>query len=345
MTVPTHIPDFKNLLDVLARRPTARPVLFEFILNTGHIERLSGGGVIERYPEDGAANLRVTIKASCAAGYDFAVVQPWMIKAMSFPAKAREQAESAGMAHGGVIVDRDTFEAYAWPNPQETDWDVLRRIMPDLPDGMKLIVSSPGGILENLMSLIGFEELCLMLVDDPGLLHEITAAIGSRLIAFYEGALQYGCVGAVMVNDDWGFKTQPFFAPAQMREFIAPWHKRMVELIHNSGRPAILHSCGNLKLLWDDIIDDLKFDGKHSNEDAILPVEESYETYGSRIAILGGIDVDFLCRSTPDAIYRRCKATIERTQSRGGYALGSGNSIADYIPAENFHAMLRAALE
>ena len=119
----------------------------------------------------------------------------------------------------------------------------------------------------------------------------------------------------------------------------------MVELIHQSGRPAILHSCGNLKLLWDDIIDDLKFDGKHSYEDTILPVEEAYETYGSRIAILGGIDVDFLCRSTPEQIRRRCRAILEQTMSRGGYALGSGNSIADYIPAENFDAMRAAALE
>lgn len=340
----THTPDFQNLLDVLALRPTAKPVLFEFIINSGHVGRLSGGH-IERDAEDGAANLHVTMKASHVAGYDYAVAQPWMFKAMSFPVKARERAESVGMTHGGVILDRPSFEAYAWPDPLETDWDVLRRITPDLPDGMKIIVCSPGGVLENLISLMGFEDLCLMLVDDQELLHEITGAIGSRLLTFYEGALQHQCVGAVMVNDDWGFKTQPFLAPDQMREFIIPWHRRMVELIHRSGRPAILHSCGNLKLLWGDIIDDLKFDGKHSYEDTILPVEEAYETYGSRVAILGGIDVDFLCRSTPEQIRRRCTAILEQTMSRGGYALGSGNSIADFIPAENFDAMRAAALE
>jgi uroporphyrinogen decarboxylase len=36
---------------------------------------------------------------------------------------------------------------------------------------------------------------------------------------------------------------------------------------------------------------------------------------------------------------------IERTAARVGYALGSGNSIPDYVPAENFDAMRRAALE
>jgi len=184
-----------------------------------------------------------------------------------------------------------------------------------------------------------------MIEDDPGLLHEIADAIGSRLLRHYERGLQHDLIGAAFVNDDWGFKSQPFLAPEHMREFITPWHRRFAETIHAAGRPALLHSCGELKLLWEDIIEDLKYDAKHSYEDAILPVEEAYEKYGSRIAILGGIDVDFLCRSTPDAIYRRSKAMIERTQARGGYALGSGNSIPDYVPAENFDAMRRAGLE
>jgi len=33
----------------------------------------------------------------------------------------------------------------------------------------------------------------------------------------------------------------------------------------------------------------------------------------------------------------------DRAAGRGGYALGSGNSIPNYIPLENYHAMIRAA--
>jgi len=40
--MPKREPNFQNVLDVLARRPTAKPVLFEFIINQGHIERLAG---------------------------------------------------------------------------------------------------------------------------------------------------------------------------------------------------------------------------------------------------------------------------------------------------------------
>ena len=349
MNFPPHEPNFQNILDLLARRPTAKPVLFEFILNGGHIARLAGEPLppasVNPEPAESDRALRLQVQAFIAAGYAYAVIQPWHFRSLRFPGIDREHGESVGMAHGGVIHDRESFENYAWGDPEQTDWDALQRLKPHLPDGMKLIICTAGGVLENLVSLLGYEDLCFMLEDDPALLHEITDSIGSRLLRFYELGLQQKSVGAAFVNDDWGFKSQPFLAPEQMREFITPWHRRFVQTIHAAGRPALLHSCGELKLLWDDIIDDLKFDGKHSYEDTILPVEEAYEKYGSRIAILGGMDVDFLCRATPDAIYRRCKAMIERTQTRGGYGLGSGNSITDYIPVENYNALRRAALE
>jgi uroporphyrinogen decarboxylase len=36
---------------------------------------------------------------------------------------------------------------------------------------------------------------------------------------------------------------------------------------------------------------------------------------------------------------------LERTWERGGYALGSGNSIAEYVPIENYLTMVRVAHE
>ncbi len=90
----------------------------------------------------------------------------------------------------------------------------------------------------------------------------------------------------------------------------------------------------------DDVID-----GKHSFEDVIMPVEDAYERWGERVAILGGIDVYFVCTSTPEEVYQRSKAMLERAEGRGSYALGTGNSVPDYVPQENFFAMTRAATE
>jgi uroporphyrinogen decarboxylase len=56
------------------------------------------------------------------------------------------------------------------------------------------------------------------------------------------------------------------------------------------------------------------------------------------------MDIDFVCRHSPDEVYRRSKAMLERG-SRGGYALGTGNSVPEYIPQENYFAMIAAALD
>lgn len=87
-----------------------------------------------------------------------------------------------------------------------------------------------------------------------------------------------------------------------------------------------------------------RIDGKHSWEDAILPVEEAYETYGDRIAILGGLDMDFLCREPREVITERCRRLLEMSRVKGGYALGTGNSIAPYIPLESFRAIVDTVL-
>ena len=146
-------------------------------------------------------------------------------------------------------------------------------------------------------------------------------------------------------NDDWGFNTQTFLSPEMMRNYLFPWHKKIVETVHKHGKPVLLHSCGNYSEVIEDIIEDMHYDARHSYEDNIIPVEEAYESLQGRIAVLGGIDINFLVKKSPEEIAERCRRLLERSWERGGYALGSGNSIPDYIPVENYMAMLRTAHE
>ena len=335
-------PDFNRLLDVLARRPTAKPVLYEFAIDGGHLRRLAGDKWIES--KDLAISLGNSAQAHAAGGYDYAYL-PWGAPLMYFPLSLRERDRSIAVAHGGLITTREEFDSYPWPDPEATDWSFIDQARPRIPEGMKLIVAVPFGVLENLTFLMGYEELCVALYEDPDLVADMANAVGSRLYRHIERALEHPLVGAVTVNDDWGFKTQTFLSGEQMRQYILPWHKKYVELAHSTGRPAILHSCGCLDSVWEDVIEDLKYDAKHSFEDSIEPVEQVYERYGARIAILGGIDLDWLCRSTPEQITARATAMVERSCERGGFALGSGNSIADFLPAANYDALRRVALD
>jgi len=90
----------------------------------------------------------------------------------------------------------------------------------------------------------------------------------------------------------------------------------------------------------DDIIDYAGFDAKHSYEDQILPITEMKEKYGNRIALLGGIDIDVLCRSEEDVLREYIRNIIRKCAPGGGFAIGSGNSIANYIPMKNYLIML-----
>ena len=67
---------------------------------------------------------------------------------------------------------------------------------------------------------------------------------------------------------------------------------------------------------------------------------EFHAAHGHRLAALGGIDVDFLCRSDEAAVRQRVRATLDQLMPRGGYCLGTGNTVANYIPLENYLAML-----
>ena len=225
------------------------------------------------------------------------------------------------------------------------DLRFLDHVADVLPEGMKLLIMGPGGVMENAALIAGYEDLCYMLVDDEQLSGEFFEAIGSRIVRFYERCIEHDMVGGIIGNDDWGFKTQTLLHPDSMRKYVVPWHRQIVAMAHSAGKMAAMHSCGNLETVMDDIIDDIQYDGKHSFEDAIMPVEDAYDTYGDRIAILGGIDVDYVIRHSPEEVYRRAKGLLERASEAGGYALGTGNSVPEYVPDEHYFAMIRAVLE
>ena len=336
-------PDIELLYKVLRRKPTDRPVLFEFIVNLETCQEAAGWN---NRPEPGSLeHFRMVIEAFRNLGYDFAPVYTYESGLFSFPKGDQPALASRSQNQGALITDRPSFDKYPWPDAGSGNYDLYSDLAAYLPDGMKLLGFSNGGVLENATDIVGFETLCMIYMTDPELTGEIFRHIGERLITFYSIVASIESVGACVVNDDWGFKTQTMFPPEMMEEYVFPYTRKIVDVIHAHGKPAILHSCGNVKDIMDVIIDDLKLDGKHSFEDGIYPVEDAWDWWSDRIAIMGGIDVDFLARKSPEEIYNRSLRLLEKTSGTGGYALGSGNSIPDFIPRENYLAMLRAAAD
>ncbi|MBO5355284.1 MAG: hypothetical protein J6B09_04375 [Clostridia bacterium] len=333
-------PNFEhNLLRVLKGEKPERATLFEMVIDRRHYELLAGYKCQGKTAMD---HLRWRIDAMVNAGYDYVTCHACDMK---FRPVGRVSKSTRGLNGDALIWDWESFEKFEWPDMSRMDYSRLEDIKPYLPSGMTVMVMGPDGVLENVINLVGYDNLCMMLYDDPELAETIFNEVGSRLLTYYQNAASADTVGFICSNDDWGFNTQTFLPPDMMRKYVFPWHKKIVQTAHDHGKPCMLHSCGYYNEIIDDVINDMKFDARHSYEDSIIPVEKAYEDLNGKIAVLGGLDINFLASKTPQEIYSRARHMLEASASRGGYALGSGNSIPAYIPYENYLSMIKAAHE
>jgi uroporphyrinogen decarboxylase len=337
------IPNFDRVLKVLGREGEPdRVPFFELFHDQPIIEAVLGHPA----PADPDEWRRDRIKFMAGLGYDYVVGYHTFgfggAAALIADDTAVQSRGQRGWSdeHHGPIGSWEDFEKYPWPKIENASFEDIEKLAPMLPAGMKVTAMLPGGVLENLVSLFGYEPLCYALIDQPDLVQAVVDRVGEGELAVYKVLCDYDHVGALWLNDDLGFKTQTMINPAYLRQFVFPWHKKLVEYAHEHGKLVVLHACGNLREVMDDLIDDVKIDAKHSFEDIIMPVADFKRQYGSRVACCGGIDVHVLASATEDEVRAYTRKVIEACAPGGGWTLGSGNSVANYIPVANFLAML-----
>ena len=328
-------PDFGRFLKAVRRQGEPDRVPFvELGADAEIMEALLGG------PAD---TVEQQIRFWHALGYDYASVKarlPWIrlrdraLDPAALPHAQREWVNT----HATAYTTRSEFEAFPWPRPQDVDYSDIETAVRIVPDGMG-VLGRVSGVLENAMFTLGFQGFAYMLADDPDLARDTVDTVGTLLLNVVETLAGIGGVGAIFFGEDMGFKTATMLSPAAMRELIFPWHRRIVAAAHAREKPIILHSCGNVKAIMDDILA-TGWDARHSYEDAIQPITEAKALYGHRIAVLGGIDMDLLARGSEQAVRARVRQVVEACAPGGGFALGTGNTVANYIPLANYLAML-----
>jgi len=332
--------DFSELLTVLERKSPSRPVLFEYFMNDNVYNAVVDDSEIPAGDVEFMERMKMMLTFH-RLGYDYATLMP--PQAHIFP-ELREHDDNKrtySLNEGSRIDSWEAFEAYPWPDYTTGDYRYIEQVAKHLPEGMKFVACAHGGVEEVVISLTGYENLCYMMVDQEDLVEALFEAVGSRLVRYYSEVATFDAVGACLSNDDWGFNTQTLLSPEQMERWLIPWHVKIAEAIHAQNKPALLHSCGNVYPVFDWIT--ANYEGKHSYEDAIMPVEQAWDLYHDQIAILGGIDVNFMIMESEEAVYNRSRALLEKTADKGSFALGTGNSVPDYLPNNKYFAMLKAA--
>lgn len=241
-----------------------------------------------------------------------------------------------------VIAGWSDFENYAWPSEQKPiDFEHFETVASMLPDGVKIVGGVCMGPYEWGSQMMGTIGMSMLLADEPELVAAVFRKLGELHVAADKQLASMDAIAAVRQGDDLGFRTSTFLSPALLRELIFPIYKRMAAAAHDAGKPFVLHSCGQLAAVYDDLIDDCRIDAKHSFEEAILPVEQFKQRYKGRITPLGGLDVDMICRGTPEQIRAYTRNKIEKCFADDGHwALGTGNSLTDYMPASNYRIVL-----
>jgi len=338
-------PDYRFLEDVMHNRRPARLPIYEHAISPGIMEIILGvefAALMDGGPNEAREFFRHY------SGF-------W--KKMTYDTVTFEYCITAILPGGGAIMggkpgpiqSRADFESYPWAEIPELFWrkagPLFDALPSSLPPGMKAIGGIGNGVFELSEDLVGLEYLPFVQVDDPELYAELFKKIGDLMLTIWQRFLaEYkDAFVACRFGDDLGFKSSLLTNPQTIRNHILPQYRRIIDAVHAAGKPFLLHSCGCIFSVMEDIIN-LGIQAKHSNEDSIAPFDRWIGLYGSRIGLLGGFDMDFLCRKSPEEI--RAAVVEQGTRFREmarGYALGSGNSIPDYVPVENYLAMIEGA--
>jgi uroporphyrinogen decarboxylase len=358
-------PNFENLRRTILRQGPPGPVpFFELFADPGMVEAVLEEKFpinLHRYieepllelPEEDVPglvkSLDMYVRFCREVGYDYV----FMVTGFSLQRNLKAATDTAGVENwpggqrywqdesSGPIQSWADFEAYPWPKAEDLNHAALQYVSAVVPEGMKVAAFGFGGVFEHSTWLMGLQPFSYALQDQPDLVEAICQRVGELAAAACAQVVAIDNVDMVFLSDDLGFYSGTLVSPDVIRRYILPHYKKFVDIAHKAGKLVVFHSCGNMYKLMDELIEDVGIDAKHSFEDKILPVDEVYRRWGDRVAVLGGVDMDLIGRGTEDEVRARTRQILEVCGVKGtGYCLGTGNTAANYLPRQNYLAML-----
>ena len=350
--VPDRVPMVEYLIDNVLMQSILEKMIGRKWVDTSDKTEYMGGQM--DFSKDNLETINAWLDNQIAfwyhMGYDFIRVEVSLpLPAVALVAKDtapgyKDRNRAWQGLHDGPIKNWDDFENYPWPKITEENFYIHRYICDHLPDGLGFITCHAGGVYEHASRLIGYESLCMNLYDQPDLVKAVADKLGELIFEYNKFLLELDGLAAIFQGEDFGFNTQTLLPPDAIREYFLPWHKKYAQMIHEKGKVYYLHSCGEISAIMDDLIEDVKIDGRHSFQDNVLPVTEAKRLYGDKICLLGGVDVHKLSTLSPDELRVYVRDIIDECAPGGRFAIGAGNSIPSYISVENYLTMLDEAL-
>ena len=245
------------------------------------------------------------------------------------------------------LTMRSDWDRFSMPDPHASwRFEELRKAIAATRQNGKDSIAVIAGIRGSFAAMyigIGIENLAIALYDDPSFIDQVS----SELTAFWTAiAVRCAEIGAdaVYIANDMGLNTGTIISPDQLRGCFIPHLARQVSEIRRTGMKVILHSCGNVNAILDDLVA-TGIDGLNNLQVAAgMDIARVKAEYGDALTILGNVDAtNVMPRTEPDVIENAVRRTIAIAAPGGGHVLATDHSFHMGIPIENVDRFFAAS--
>lgn len=213
--------------------------------------------------------------------------------------------------------------------------------MEEKTDGEVAVIPAIWGVFEPVWQAFGFTTFSKLLAK-PRQIEQIFNDRGKFALDLVEYFIEWGEKDFIMFYDDFGYKMGLLMSPKLYKKYVIPWHKKICKKAHENGVKIILHSCGDIYDIFDDLV--------QAGIDAIHPIEPTtansqydifklQEKYADELTFIGNVSPQDLADKNLVYIEEYTKKLIKKLGPGGGYILSSGHSINPAVTLENFLAM------
>jgi len=241
----------------------------------------------------------------------------------------------------GQVLPEPTLAGYDFPDPLHP------RFFADIPTklaayGDRFRAFQIGfSLYERAWTLRGIPSLMMDFYDHPAFVRDLLRTIADYNISQVLASLEYD-LDAVYFGDDWGSQRGLQMGPALWREFIRPELVRMYRAVRDAGRYVVIHSCGDVDELFDDLIA-IGLNCFNPFQPEVMDVAALMQQYHGRLAFLGGLSTQ---RVLPYGTVEEVRAESRRLLKmgeEGGYIFAPAHDVEGDVPLENMLAFIEVA--